>query len=158
MAQEYIKLHFAQDYFQARVKELRRQVPDGNPFLFLGAVAVLNSVLLHAGRSIERSLPPEYKPEVSKLIREMSEQVGWLFFSRDSETPEQALAFTHEDVLHLQEAQSDGRVYYVLSATKFLDTVSQVIDNLFKEAEGNDLLAMKMFVSINERRLFGHGK
>jgi hypothetical protein len=165
MAQERLTLTYTQAYFQDRVKELRNQVPNGDPFVFLGALILLNSLASHSNKTIKELLPDEYTRYFKDGIERMAGLLPEFFALHFNGVPncdkvQHKLAFSHDDTHHLGESVSeDGlMVRHIISAGKFLDTISQSINAVYDTAKDDELLALRLYLNVNERRLFGHGK
>lgn len=163
-----ISLAVAESYFKERIQELRAQVSHGTPTIFFGALAILGSLMAHTNSSKPSDLLGPTFTGVDSRLQFLIENLGYFYaiyqdgvpdgFTGQTTSIEDKLAFTHVDSLHMQTTQMEsGRQITTLSATGFLNDLDEVVIALFELAEVDTLLAAKLFVSINTRKLFGYG-
>lgn len=178
MSKQVISVETGRQYFLDRVKELRNQVPNKDPFVFLGAFAVLNAVGRLFNSSIYDSLhrfgeydeneaetvqagarfmfegftltAPVYEDRVVES-RTMSE-CHYIF----SDAPERVnkLNLSHKDRYH--KSYKAGKL--TLSVGAFLEYVEKVINGAFDSIKDDELAGAKVFVKLNETPLIGYGE
>ena len=141
-----IALDYAEAYFHNRVGELRNQLPNGDPFVFLGALVLLNVLFNHSGIPIDELLPRRFKTNGAVLKEALENMVEfWSFGS--------GLGMLHKPLEIHNKFDSVGNL--VLVAEPFLNLVDLAITKVFTDAKTDKVLAAKLYVSLNEHRLIG---
>lgn len=164
-----VTLATAEQYFLDRVQELRNRVDDGNPFVFLGAFALVNTL-----QNVVRRPPPYlaekfgYSPELMAAIH-MTSMRMMTGFTLIPQAPQQQqyqkapgrqlkLNLSHNPLEHLKEEETDKYKVVTLEAVSFLNKLQSVILDVFSDVEDNPLLGAQTYVNINDGNQFiGYG-
>jgi hypothetical protein len=130
---EKIKTYTRQFHLD-RIGELRQQVKDGTPFVFLGALAVLKGstkLIAHTGTSSPTSAIQAWFASENRLYS--FSQIGNLpeALSSGLTTKGSQICLTHVEEDHM--TFRDGKL--VISAGKFLDDVESIIKKQFDRSD-----------------------
>lgn len=142
-----VTLEIGRAYLLDRVKELRNQVPNGDPFVFFGASSLMWAL---GNLDTERKIVPVFYSKnggMDALFRTF-QAIAMYNFSLEGTDVE----LTHDDSLHLT-VKSNGRTVY--SASKTLDFVEESINALFDACEDDKVLASWVYFKLNTEKFIG---
>lgn len=184
MSKQVISVETGRQYFLDRVKELKNQVPNKDPFVFLGAFAVLNAlgrvfnggiytalrdfgayeddaagVIATAAERMFRGFTLTEEPEESERILSCSKALKDLVINvydeRESSSPRiKKLDLSHRDRQHLKRNNRK----LTIGAGAFLEDVEKAINGAFDSIKDDELAGAKVFVKLNETPLIGYGE
>lgn len=174
MSKQIISVETGRQYFLDRVKELKNQVPNGDPFVFLGAFALINELshLFTDGYRADLLVNAfGYEPKVAQVVSEAghrmfnnfsleqapSQSCGSIYIGygqREEEDPVKKVNLSHKNRDHLKI--KDAKV--TLAAKAFLEDLEDAINILFDSIRDDEVANAKVFVKINETPLIGHGE
>lgn len=139
-----ITLEYGKQYLLDRVLELRNQIPNGDPFVFLGAACVRSAVkeLVPCSYWYSIELNKKYKDLFSAL------EVSSSSFSLNGFDVE----LTHDSSKHLS-VKPNGRTVYAAKET--LDYLQDIIEYIFKEFETDKVLASMAYYTLNTDKFIG---
>lgn len=173
MKQE-MTLELVKAYYLDRVKELKNQIPFGDPFVFLGGFTLLNS--LSALVTNEPYSWGRITPYLEKRYGLFGKIFESTFYSMTSDFSLGTdhfmdkgfygkLNLTHDDGKHLDKKLLDDstdkkqRVMLTVAATPFLNDIEDIINEIFTAAETDKLLQSTIYVAANgKNRLVGYGE
>ncbi len=174
----------ARKYLLERVGELKAQVPHGNPFVFLGAFAVLNAVgrVFNSGIYDLLNKFGDYDTNESEVVEEgarlmyqgfsltapvYEDRVGYAQVEKDeryffttvggavAEEKVKKLNLSHKEREHKKHSKKG---HLTLSANSFLEDVEQVINKAFDSVKDDEVAGARLFVKINEQPFIGYGE
>jgi hypothetical protein len=159
---ENITLDYAEAYLLDRIKELRHQVPHGNPFVFLGAFTLLELLTRGLGDGSDVASTyltfcgKELPPEAEKALRNsLVFHSPLTTFSLNCPEDKFKLNLTHEEENHLSVEETERGVKVTIAANSFLDDMENVIKNIFSSAKSLPVREARLFVYLNENRPIG---
>lgn len=171
-----ITVETARQYLIERIGELKAQVPHGNPFVFLGAFAILRTLgrlFDIADYEVLRSFAGYDKDEAEvvssgaslmferftlthpKVKIGYTEETSFVTFSNyvNEKLAVAKLDLSHKDRNHRKRANNK----LTLSANAFLEDVEGAINKAFDSVKDDELAGAQLFVNINSQPLIGYG-
>lgn len=148
-----LDLGLINQYFHDRLQELNNQVGNGDPFVFLGAFSLVNTLvnLTHV----------DTVAEAIGLTREQLQDVqtaGERLFTRFTIKPtndKPGISLSHVEP-HLSLTNTSKKT--VLNAQAFLDSLSEAVETIFRAADKDSTLSGQIFAGVNEGNvLVGYG-
>lgn len=175
MSKQVISLETGRQYLLNHVGALKKQVPAGDPFVFLGAFAILNE-LAHLFDNNNRSKTLKenfgYSSKIAGVVAEAGHRmfnnfsltqaphtgyasiyIGYGSMKEDPE-PVNKVNLSHKNREHLKI--KDGKV--TLAAEAFLEDLEGAIHSLFDSIKDDEVASAKVFVKLNETPLIGYGE
>lgn len=175
MSRQVISLGTGREYLLNHVGALKKQVPAGDPFVFLGAFALLNELAHLFDDNYKRRILEEnfgYTDKVAGVVSEAGQRmfnnfsltqapstgfssvfIGYGMQEDDSE-PVHKVNLSHKNREHLKI--KDGKV--TLAAEAFLEDLEGAIHSLFDSIKDDEVASAKVFVKLNETPLIGYGE
>lgn len=179
MSKQVISLETGKTYLLNHVGALKKQVPAGDPFVFLGAFALLNATGRVFNSSIYDLLRKfgDYDENEAETVQSgarfmfesfsltapvwedtvytKAETRHFLTVYGDSPVERvEKLNLSHKDRLHKQHKTKK----LTLSANAFLEDVETTINKAFDSIKGDEVASAKVFVKLNETPLIGYGE
>lgn len=178
MAKE-ITVDTAHQYLLQHVGALRKQLPFGDPFVFVNAFTILNVLANASGgkyeleRFIKANFPCAYKDKAARLIQDSRDRLFYNFSLQPEhmvdiaqDTCEQSRYFvtlvnangmpSEASPTKLNLSHKDREHFKVkdgkltLSASAFLDDLEEATNKFFKAVKADPLLSSKVYVYFNE--------
>lgn len=157
-----ITLEFAQALYNDRINELRSQVKDGTPWVFIGAISLFKgfakrvSPYVHAElfplcvKLLGQNLSTSTCQWISKY--EIDTTFGGLSKYEKQNNP---IAMTHQPELHNKTFKSEnGNLITVCDASSLVEAVASGINSVFEKAKTDTLLASQLYCAHNELSVF----
>lgn len=165
----YMELNQIRAYLHDRVKELRNQVPNGDPFVFLGMSTVMTT-LNSLNNNVRNIAPNQPGPSIYKFVADerlrpvMSNamfDISSLACRGFKEGVPSKIRLSHVDTMHLtideRVVNSNVVKKVIISANPMLDALDQIIEGLFNDIESDQILKAKAFIYFNSgNKLFGY--
>lgn len=175
MSKQVISLETGRQYLLNHVGALKKQVPAGDPFVFLGAFALINELTHlfdknYRGRILKENFG--YNSKVADVVAEAGHRmfnnfsltqapqschssiyIGYAEQEDDSE-PVHKVNLSHKNREHLKI--KGGKV--TLAAEAFLEDLEGAIHSLFDSIKDDEVASAKVFVKLNETPLIGYGE
>lgn len=144
-----IDLGYIEAYFHDRVKELKNQLPNGDPFVFIGALSVLATLSRASNKTMLELLPKKY----DKLDKDDFNTLGHAHIGLTTaySLVNCRVSITHENKLHLRKDGSRT----ALAAEPFIKDIDIAISQLFSDASVDPILGARLFVNFNETPVVG---
>lgn len=138
---EEVSLEYGRAYLHDRVKELRNQEPNGDPFVFLGIAAIASTLL-----SLRFMPLPGSLNLAIQAARSMMSNFSLGF---------QTIELSHDVEKHMTKRNlGEGKgTRTVIAAKPCLDELDQAIDDLFNST--NELDKAKILVGLNMYKFVG---
>lgn len=139
-----VTISYAKAYLLDRVGELRQQLSHGNPFVFVGAFALMDTVNEVFHDLVDfKDLPRHmgWPPEAVRLYGVTQKEVSNYFSLPSIEIPGTGLVkfnLSHTEP-HLQVNASNGYIRYTLNAASLLDELETVTNSLFDKVLAMDI-------------------
>ncbi len=176
-----IEIETAKSYLLERVGELKNQLPNGDPFVFLGAFVVLRTLgalfnvadfhVLEAFADYERDeasvisngarlmmerftlTPPQVVEEFRSLVGS-TDLIDCSFVNPVTRVATiNKLNLSHKDRQH--RVRKSGKL--TISANAFLEDVEGAITKIFDSVKGDKMKEAHLFLNINSQPLIGYG-
>lgn len=141
-----ISLDYAKQYLLDRCKELRNQEPNGDPFVFLGIVALLNTVLnLDDVKGVDKSKSLKYIRDRYDTLRD---DISWNMINSFALLDQVSLSHNRSDHLTVTDK---GRTAF--TAICCIEDIESAIEELFDC--GTEQESSALYCALNSKKFVG---
>lgn len=157
-----ITLELGKAYFLDRVQELSHEVDHGTPFIFISGINLMFALACHSQEIELEYFIKKYCPSLAEVAPQLNDIRDSLTNYYSLKTYEEVkIALTHENDKHLKMftvPSGEKKVDLIaIAAEPFVASIKEAVENLFKAAETDKVLAAELYVSLNRNKPVGYG-